>query len=291
MALSSTVIHKLQYLAEKYENEDFIIGDPSRVLKRYKTPADIEIAAFISALLSFGRRDQFLKKIDIILDSADRVGGPAQWIKTKEYEKIFGSLNTSAITKIQLQNNGRSCIQPQNTKPKFYRFYSYDDMNDLFNALYNIIVTQETLGAYFKEKYCNSQAQEKQLREKTTQYCPQTHLSTIISNSFPECAIVPHTSTSANKRVQMFLRWMVRQNSPIDTGIWTWYKPENLLMPLDTHVIQQSINLGLLPEKCTGTFKTAQLLTEVLKEVWPEDPVKGDFALFGLGVTGDYKND
>ena len=82
----------------------------------------------------------------------------------------------------------------------------------------------------------------------------------------------------------MFLRWMVRQNSPVDLGIWNWYNPANLIIPLDVHVIQESIKLGLLPENSKGTLKTAIELTNILKQIWPDDPCKGDYALFGLGV-------
>ena len=82
----------------------------------------------------------------------------------------------------------------------------------------------------------------------------------------------------------MFLRWMVRDNSPVDKGFWTWYPKEKLIIPLATHVLQQSKNLGLIIENATGTRKTAMEITKALKQVFPEDPVKGDFALFGLGI-------
>ena len=82
----------------------------------------------------------------------------------------------------------------------------------------------------------------------------------------------------------MFLRWMVRQNSPVDIGLWNWFDASNLLIPLDTHVLQESCRLGILDEKICASKKTAQKITDCLKEIWPEDPCRGDFALFGLGV-------
>ena len=90
----------------------------------------------------------------------------------------------------------------------------------------------------------------------------------------------------------MFLRWMVRQNSPVDVGLWRWYSPADLLIPLDTHVIRQSVELGLLSATSTkgkspsvaSSAANARKLTEVLAQIWPEDPCKGDFALFGLGI-------
>ena len=87
----------------------------------------------------------------------------------------------------------------------------------------------------------------------------------------------------------MMLRWLVRKDSPVDLGIWTWFSQENLLMPLDTHVMSESYKLNLLLKTPSGkeksaSLKTAIILTEVMKEVFPLDPVRADFALFGLGV-------
>ncbi|MBQ5385350.1 MAG: DUF2400 family protein, partial [Treponema sp.] len=90
----------------------------------------------------------------------------------------------------------------------------------------------------------------------------------------------------------MFLRWMVRDSSPVDLGLWTWFDKKNLLMPMDTHVIQESVKFGLLPKSPSGkipgaTMKNAIALTDFMKTVFPDDPVRGDFALFGLGANGD----
>ena len=116
-------------------------------------------------------------------------------------------------------------------------------------------------------------------------------LSSIISDAFPaQCPIVAHGKDSACKKIHMFLRWMVRDNSPVDLGLWShWYKKTDLLMPLDTHVMQQSAQLGLLPLTKAGTIpatslKTAMALTDAVREAFPDDPVRADFALFGMGV-------
>ena len=82
----------------------------------------------------------------------------------------------------------------------------------------------------------------------------------------------------------MFLRWMVRDHSPVDLGLWTdIIDKRTLIMPLDTHVMQEANRLGLLSTKTTS-MSTAIRLTEKLRETFPDDPLKGDFALFGIGV-------
>jgi uncharacterized protein (TIGR02757 family) len=83
----------------------------------------------------------------------------------------------------------------------------------------------------------------------------------------------------------MFARWMVRSNSCVDRGFWSWVPMKDLIIPLDVHVLEESIKFGLLPPESKPTRKTAELLTEQLKQIWPEDPVKGDYALFGPGVN------
>lgn len=92
------------------------------------------------------------------------------------------------------------------------------------------------------------------------------------------------TSNSANKRLHMFLRWMVRVGSPVDFGLWNCISPAELIIPLDTHVYQEAIGLGLTGRKCAD-IKTATEITDQLKEIWPDDPVRGDFALYGIGIN------
>ena len=97
--------------------------------------------------------------------------------------------------------------------------------------------------------------------------------------------VIPKDTQSACKRVCMFLRWMVRYDSPVDLGLWKdFIHRRSLIIPMDTHVLQQSVRLGLLSSK-TATMTTARRLSDALSEIFPDDPTKGDFALFGYGVN------
>jgi uncharacterized protein (TIGR02757 family) len=90
---------------------------------------------------------------------------------------------------------------------------------------------------------------------------------------------------SAGKRVNMFLRWMVRNdNKGVDFGIWNSIKPSQLFLPLDVHSGNVARKLGLLKRK-QSDWKAVEEVTSVLREFDPDDPVKYDFALFGLGVN------
>ena len=95
--------------------------------------------------------------------------------------------------------------------------------------------------------------------------------------------IVPKDATSACKRVCMFLRWMVRDSSPVDLGLWTFIDKRSLIIPMDTHVLQEACKLGLIKSR-TASMSAALRLSKALADVFPDDPMKGDFALFGYGV-------
>lgn len=90
-------------------------------------------------------------------------------------------------------------------------------------------------------------------------------------------------STSANKRLYMFLRWMVRKGSAVDFGIWNRVSPTQLLVPVDTHVYTVARSLGLTSRR-SADLKTSIEITGKMIEIWPEDPARGDFALYGSQV-------
>lgn len=246
-------IKKLQALAKKYETHSFIEDDPSQFLYKFPTQEDTEVLAFIAAMLSFGKREQFIKKINYICSLTNN--SPFLWIKNKIY----------------LQN-----FIPETESPTsaFYRFYTFQDMTIFFQEFSEILKKNSTFGEFLKSTY----------EKDTNQF-----LDHLISEAFPKSKVVAKGKTSANKRIHMFLRWMVRQNSPVDKGYWTWYPSDKLIIPLDTHVLQQSKKLGLIPESASSTRKTALEITQVLASIFPKDPVKGDYALFGLGIESSKK--
>ena len=90
-------------------------------------------------------------------------------------------------------------------------------------------------------------------------------------------------SSSANKRLYMFLRWMVRKGSPVDFGIWTRVSPAQLLVPVDTHVYATAKALGLT-SRSSADLKTSIEITGQMAQIWPDDPARGDFALYGSQV-------
>ena len=87
-----------------------------------------------------------------------------------------------------------------------------------------------------------------------------------------------------NKKISMMRRWLVRDDGKVDLGVWTSSDKKKLILPLDVHVYAQATSLGLTTRRQKDLI-TAQEITDAFREIWPEDPCKGDFALFGHGVT------
>lgn len=98
------------------------------------------------------------------------------------------------------------------------------------------------------------------------------------------CAFLGVSAKSPQKKLNMFLRWMVRKGPEVDFGIWESFDCRDLIVPLDTHVCRVAHALGLT-DKDTFSLKNACCITAALAEVFPDDPCLGDFALFGYGVN------
>lgn len=260
--IDSKLKQKLIKLADKYETHEFIKDDPSQFLYYYKNPRDIELCAFIASLLSFGNRKQFIPKITYIMNLADEEGGIYNWLKNHCFEKFFSPSN--------------NC--------KFYRFYSYKDLYFLFEKLAEILDIEKSFGLYLSYKYIEKLNQLSNSTNIESSISDKINLIDVIAECFTSCSIVPGTKTSAKKRLCMFLRWMVRDNSPVDIGLWPWYPKSNLLIPLDVHVLEEAKKLNLINQKANATRKTAEELSAIALQIFYDDPCRLDYALFGIGV-------
>ena len=264
----------LKTLADKYEKASFMDADPSRFLRRYSKPRDQELAAFVVSQLSFGQREQFIAKLDAMFDAADgwalssgndgkpKTGGAsfADWLTSGGYKKFF----------------------PKSQK-KFYRFFSYADMAALCGRLARIVEEHGSLGAAVRARY----GLEKPCGVGGPSLPQELRLVSALISFFAGVKCVSQNPKGACKKLHMFLRWMVRRGSPVDLGLWDWASAADLLIPLDTHVLQESARLGLIAPNAAASAKTAIDLTQKMAAAFPGDPARADYALFGLGVDGE----
>ena len=238
-----------QLLAEyaaRYETEGFLIGDPSWFMHQVEGQLNQETLAFVASCLSYGSRKQFFPKIQYVLD---RSGGEVHdWVKSGAFDK-------------DIPDDGEC----------YYRLYTHHIMHSFLSALRSMLCEHGSIGNYVGNNAHDGLS-------AVAAICAFFHGHGVEG-------IVPKDTSSACKRVCMFLRWMVRDNSPVDLGLWSSFiDKRTLIMPLDTHVVQESVRLGLLSGKA-ASMAAARRLTARMLEVFPDDPLKGDFALFGYGVN------
>lgn len=239
--------HLLIEYAKRYETTDFLTTDPSWFMHQVNGNRNRETLAFIASCLSYGSRKQFFPKIQYILDSSH--GDVYDWVYCGRFDKDI----------------------PDDAKRCYYRLYTFHTMNTFFHAFKDLLTEYGTIGEYVR-RYANDG------------YSAVVAICTYFSGKGIE-VIIPKDTKSACKRVCMFLRWMVRDGSPVDLGLWSdYFDKRTLVMPMDTHVIQEANKLGLIKGK-GASMAAAKRLTARMAEIFPDDPLKGDFALFGYGVN------
>lgn len=149
---------------------------------------------------------------------------------------------------------------PAGVKDSFYRMLSYSDFHGYFQRLYAAYSRFDSL-------------------EDALRVYPGIPMEKL-------CAFLEVSAKSPQKKLNMFLRWMIRRGSKVDFGIWESFDRKDLIVPLDTHVCRVAHYFNLTDSE-TFSLKNARQITAALAEVFPDDPCLGDFALFGLGVNGE----
>lgn len=246
--MAYTLNDNLKRWAEQYETAEFIQSDPVQIPHRYDSRVNIEISAFVTAWIAWGSRKQIIQKADFI----DR-----EIFKGAPYHYIVGT---------DTQGTAPEWKQYKGSKENFYRTFTYADFHDLCARLFEVYNNWENM-------------------EKALQAQPGVRPLEQLQYLFGDVKGVPDMETKSGcKRLCMFLRWMCRHGSPVDFGLWTICDPRNLIIPLDTHVHKQALQLGLVKRR-TPDLQTAIEITDRFAEIFPDDPTKGDFALFGYGVN------
>lgn len=247
----------LDNLVIKYEIEDFIKDDPIQFCHKFTNKNDIEVAGLISSSLAYGKRQKIIESSNIIIDFMD----------FKPYNYIM-NLNIDDA-KIKLANFK-------------HRYTSGEDVFFLLLILNRVLQDYEGLEDIFLKGY---NPREKNIKFALTQFV-NTLTDSVqgeIQNMRGINFLLPSPQKgSACKRLNMFLRWMVRKG-PVDLGLWKNISPSKLLIPLDTHVAKVSRKLGICKRK-SDDWITVEEITDYLLQLDPQDPAKYDFAIFGEGV-------
>lgn len=251
---------QLRTLAARYETAAFIDGDPSWFMHQVEGESNRELVAFIAASLSYGSRRQFMPKIQLLVDDilqqADNNsdGAAARWLTSRRFESVVPDSPTT-----------------------FYRLYTCATYHAFLSALSTLVAQYGTLRGLL-----TSQPAFKKRSRLTALEAIET--ITAWFGDHGSRGVIPQDTRSSCKRLCMLLRWMVRDASPVDLGLWADIIPKSsLIIPMDTHVVQEARRLGLITTSTTS-MANAQRLTARLADIFPGDPLRGDFALFGMGV-------
>jgi uncharacterized protein (TIGR02757 family) len=244
------------FLNEKvitYNRIEFIEHDPIQIPHLFTKREDIEISGFFAAMLAWGQRKTIISKCKELMNLMDN--SPFEFV---------------------LNHQDRDLKKLDGFK---HRTFNYTDL------LYCIEFFKRHYSKYNSlEKAFISPSQDSTMENNLIQF----HNYFFSLDNFPP-RTKKHIATperkSACKRINMYLRWMVRKDDQgVDFGIWTNIKPAALICPIDLHVERVARKLKLIKRKQVD-WQTAIELTESLKQLDPVDPIKYDFALFGLGVN------
>ena len=241
-----------EFLDEKvilYNNPNFIETDPIQIPHRFETKEDIEIAAFLTATIAWGNRKMIIKNAS----------------------KMMTLMGNSPYDFVM----NHSKHQLEDLDGFVHRTFNSVDFQTFIIGLKNIYTNHNGLEAVFAST-------EKTMQENISEF-KRLFFEIPHSNRTTKHISDP-LQGSAAKRINMFLRWMVRQdNCGVDFGIWKSISPSKLSCPLDVHSGNVARKLNLLTRKQNDAKALSELDTN-LKSLDQNDPVKYDFALFGLGV-------
>lgn len=254
MKIEAGIIDLLEQETAKINSPAFIDDDPVQFPRKFSELRDIEITAFLSAMIAWGNRKMICRDAGRLLELMNHE--PYLYLKSGEFEELDDNRNIHRT------------------------FFAHDLKYFLrgMQMIYRDFPSIDALGASINLK--EEEFPAWRLVEEIQKYMSAANRGRTCSQCFPV-----NLKSTALKRINMALRWLVRDDGIVDMGVWASVPKSKLYIPLDVHVGNISRQLGLLQRK-SNDRKAVEELTAVLRSVDPEDPVKFDFALFGIGVSG-----
>ncbi len=238
---------------ERINTVDFIKDDPVQFPHRFSKLQDIEIAAFTTATIAWGKRSMILRDADRMFSLMNNA--PYEFVMNKGFEYLSSA------------NVHRTFFQP--------------DLAYMLRGFHAIYSNFESINNMVKELGIGDDS------APAWRVCEEIRNISYIANNkeFNSQCFPSNFSNSALKRINLAIKWLVRNDGIVDLGVWDCIKPSQLHIPLDVHVGNTARKLNLLTRK-SNDRKAVVELTEILKGFNPADPVVYDYALFGIGVNG-----
>lgn len=245
-----------QYI--RFNSLEFIQHDPVSIPHLFSRKEDIEVAGFLTALISWGNRSSILASAKKLMECMDFL--PLNFVLNSSEKEL------------------------QSISQFYYRTFNSDDLLFVIYALRDIYQNEGGLEKIALTGFLKNGLIKDSIQSIRTEMLKTPHLSR------SEKHLANPIKHSAAKRMNMFLRWMIRKdNNSVDFGLWTSIPASELMCPLDVHSGRIARELGLLHRKQNDWTATEEL-TYSLRKFDNNDPVKYDFALFGLGITSNRKS-
>lgn len=243
------------FLDEKYDlynRESFITSDPIQIPRAFSKKEDIEIAGFLSASIAWGQRPTIIRNAKYLMDRMDQQ--PFDFILNAKDSDLSVFENFKHRT-----FNGDDCIFFLKSLQNIYK--NKGGLENVFAKGMGDAASVKDALAYFRKVFFETNHLDRS----------QKHISNVLKNS-------------AAKRLNMYLRWMVRKDDRgVDFALWNKINAANLYLPLDVHTGNVGRKLGLL-SRTQNDWKAVEEITKNLRRLDPSDPIKYDYALFGLGI-------
>jgi uncharacterized protein (TIGR02757 family) len=248
----------LERLYSKYNHREFIEPDPLQFVYHYSNPADMEMAAFLAAELAYGRVQQIEKSLSELLG---RMGE-----RPSEFVRNFDQQSRVKLSDFK------------------HRFTTGEDISDLLELLKEVLRKNGDIESYFLLGYSEDNENVISALSKFCNSLLETYAKTHNGQATRglKYLLAGSSNGSACKRLNLFLRWMVRSDE-VDIGLWRSIDKTKLLVPVDVHMSRLCRILGLYDRK-TVSLATAVEITKSFAEIEPTDPVKYDFALSRIGI-------
>lgn len=251
MEVSKEIRELLDSEAARINHPSFIEKDPVQFPRRFESLQNIEIVSFLAATLAWGNRKMICRDIEKMLSLMDNE--PYKYMMDRGFEDLDPKVN-------------------------IHRTFFASHLQHFLKGLRKIYQDYGSLDAF---AYANKVGEEEAPSWKLVELINKV----LLEENGESCSrcLPLNLNQSALKRVNMALRWLVRDDGIVDLGLWKSIPKNKLYIPLDVHVGNVSRELGLLTRKANDR-KSVEELTNVLRQIKPEDPAIYDFALFGIGV-------
>lgn len=248
---------QLEYLYDKYNRAEFIADDPISIPHSFENPDDIEISGLLASTIAWGNRKAIVKSARRMVEYMDN--RPADFVRNASDNEL------------------------QHLGSYVHRTFNGEDFRSFVLSLRNICKRYGSVGQLFESEYAASGDMRVVLSKFRCAFFDCTH------TTHCEKHISNINKGAACKRLNMYLRWMVRHDDRgVDFGLWRGIPMSALYLPLDVHSGNMGRALGLLKRK-QSDWKAVEEITASLREFDSSDPTRFDFSLFGAGIDGFLK--